>query len=300
MAKYQDIYPTEPLLRSQDAARPLAADLLNLEYFEAEPGAMPTRVFDQHHVLLNLNDEPHRVENWRGGEHRDFTFCKNEVVVTPAGLESGWRWHIRSKVIVLTIDPDKLERFCQSELGLLLSRQQLLDRPQFEDQDLVDAAVNALDALRDRGPGSEVMYECLARVLLVKLVRKFGEERAEAVEFSPSFTAEHYRSVLDLIEAKYAAPLAVEDLARAASLSPSHFARLFKETVGESPHQFLTRYRVERASAMLADPTRALIDVALACGFSDQPHFSRVFKKVTGSTPRQYRQTLDQDRAKNP
>ncbi|MEM9419491.1 MAG: AraC family transcriptional regulator [Planctomycetota bacterium] len=300
MANYQDIYPSDPLLRSQDEAPASAADLMNLEYFEADPDTMPTQVFTQHHILLNLNDLPHRVENWRGGEHRDFTFRKNEVVVTPAGLESGWRWHLRSKVIVLTIDPDKLDRFCQSELGLLLSRQQLLDHPQFEDEDLVTAAQHALNALRDRGTGSDVMYECLARVLLVKLVRKFGQERADAVAFSASFTAEHYRRVLDLIEAKYAAPLVVEDLAQAASLSPSHFARLFKDTVGESPHAFLTRYRVERAVDQLRDPTRALIDIALACGFSDQPHFSRVFKKITGTTPRQHRQSLAEDRAKSP
>ncbi|MEO1237798.1 MAG: AraC family transcriptional regulator, partial [Planctomycetota bacterium] len=90
MIKYQDIYPTDPLLRSQDAARPRAADLLNLEYFEAEPGEMPTQVFDQHHVLINLHSEPHRVENWRDGEHRDFTYRQHEIVVTPAGIESGW------------------------------------------------------------------------------------------------------------------------------------------------------------------------------------------------------------------
>lgn len=65
--RYQDVYPSSPLVRSNDRVRPLASELLALEYFEAEPGEMPTEVFAQHHILINLRDEPHRVENWRSG-----------------------------------------------------------------------------------------------------------------------------------------------------------------------------------------------------------------------------------------
>jgi AraC family transcriptional regulator len=84
--RYQDVYPSEALLRSFDVVRPRAAELLNLEFFEAEPAGMPTAVFDQHHLLLNLREEPHRVENWRDGVHRDFTYRLHEIVLTPAGI----------------------------------------------------------------------------------------------------------------------------------------------------------------------------------------------------------------------
>ena len=95
-SRYQEVYPSPPLLDSDSAAGGRAEELLTLEYFEAEPASMPTRTFDQHHVLLNLKAEPHRVENWRDGVHRDFEFRENEIVVTPAGIESGWRFVIRS------------------------------------------------------------------------------------------------------------------------------------------------------------------------------------------------------------
>ena len=83
MSKYQDIYPSEPLIQSNDLVRPTAADLLTLEYFEAEPASMPTDEYEQHHIILNLKDEPHRLENWRDGEHRDFIYHKNEIVFFP-------------------------------------------------------------------------------------------------------------------------------------------------------------------------------------------------------------------------
>jgi AraC family transcriptional regulator len=295
MPRYQDIYPSPPLLRSADHARPSAADLLSLEYFEAEPATMPELVFDQHHVLLNLRDDPLRVENWRDGEHRDFIYRKYEITVTPAGVRSGWRWHETSKVIVITLDPAKFERFAQSELGLLLTARQLRDLPQFRDEDIVTAGEMLLDALRNRAAGSAVMFESLARVFLIKLIQKYGLERAD-YEFTSSFTARHYQRVLDHIAAHYAEELTVEDLARRAGLSEFHFSRLFKRTIGRSPHQFILSYRVEQGTRLLADRDRPLADIALICGFADQAHFARSFKKFTGATPREYRRKLHAER----
>lgn len=290
--RYQEVYPSEALLRSFDVLRPRAAELLNLEFFEAEPAGMPTEVFAQHHLLLNLREEAHRVENWRDGQHRDFTYRLHEIVLTPAGVRSGWRWHARSKVIVITIEPDKLERFARSELGLILTERQLRNVPQAEDADLCASGLMLLDALRSRATGSEVVYESLARVFLVMLLQRYGEERHEALEFGGGFTARHYKRVLDFVEANYAQPITIEQMAAEAGLSPAHFSRLFKQVIGDSPYQFVMDYRVEQAKKMLADRERPLIDVALACGFADQPHFGRVFKKLTGATPKAFRAAL--------
>ena len=288
-SRYQEVYPSPPLLDSGRAAR--AADLLTLEYFEAEPASMPTRVFDQHHVLLNLKEEPHRVENWRDGVHRDFEFLANEIIVTPAGIESGWRWHATSRVIVITLQPEKLERFARYEVGVVLGEAQPRDLPQFEDADICRAGVMLKDALESREQGSDLIFESLARVFLVKLIQKYGL-RDDDYAFSKSFSADHYRRVLRFVEERFGQTLIVEDLAREADMSPSHFARLFKATIGLSPMQFVTAFRVEQTKKRLVNPDAPLIDIALGCGFSDQAHFSRVFKQLEGVTPTQYRARL--------
>ncbi len=290
--KYQDIYPSEALLRSFDILRPRAADLLNLEYFEAEPASMPREVFVQHHILINRRAAPMRVENWRGEEHRDFIYQPDEVVITPAGIRSGWHWHERSRVIVITLLPEKLARFATGELGVLLTELQLRDTPQSLDPDLCHSAAMLLDALRTRGAGSEVMYESLARIFLVKLVQRYGEMRSEALAFSRGFTASHYKRVLDFIADRFGEAITIEDMARTAGLSTAHFSRLFKEVMGDTPYQFLMDYRVEQSKKMLADPARTMSDIALDCGFADQPHFSRIFKRLTGATPKAYRSSL--------
>ena len=290
--RYQEIYPSEALLRSFDIVRPRAADLLTLEYFEADPGSMPTAVFEQHHILLNLKEEAHRLENWRGGVHRDFEFRLHEITVTPAGIESGWRWHARSRVIVVTIDPDRLGRFVKTELGILLTARQLRDVPVAHDPELVFAGSMLLDALATRSAGSEVMFESLARVFLVKLIQRYGEELSGPRGYDQGLSADQHARVLDFVARRFGDTITIEALAREAGLSPSHFSRVFHATLGQTPYQFVMDYRIEKARAMLADTSRALIDVALDCGFADQPHFSRIFKRLTGRTPKEYRAAL--------
>lgn len=289
MKTYQDIYPSAPLIESSDVARASAAQLLSLEYFEAPADTMPIERFSQHHVLINLNEHVHRVENWRDDEHRDFEIQLNEIIITPAGMASGWKWYAQSKVIIITLDPDKLEHFAQTELGMLLSDQQLRSIPQFIDEDMVQASRMMLEALQSPTSGAHIMFESFARVFLVKLLQKYGVEQGETFAFNPRFTAKHYKKVLGYIEQHFSQTIALNDLAEQAALSPYYFSRLFKDTIGQTPHQFVTSYRITRSKDMLAEPKRTLMDIALSCGFADQAHFSRVFKQLSGVTPKQWR-----------
>ena len=287
--RYKDVYPSLPLLNSDALEHPSAAALMSVQYFRAEPDSMPEGVFDEHHVLLNLRDEPHRVQNIRDGVMRDFTFLKDEIIVTPAGTRSGWRWFATSDVIVVTLDPEKVQRFAQSELGMLLDPAQFRDLPQFADADLCAAGVMLRDALDADDISSGVMFEAMSRVLLVKLLQRYGKRRPEEIALSARFTTAHYHRVLAHIRKHLDRTISVEDLAREAGMSTSHFSRVFKETLGATPMQYVLAYRIEQSIKMMRDPERQLGDVALACGFSDQAHFSRSFKQVTGQTPRQFR-----------
>jgi len=78
-------------------------------------------------------------------------------------------------------------------------------------------------------------------------------------------------------------------LARQIGFSPYHFARLFRQTTGESPHQFVLRQRIERAQRLLAEGGMPLAHVAVESGFADQSHLTRAFKRQLGLTPRAYR-----------
>lgn len=287
--RYKDIYPSLPLLNSDASDHVSAAALMSVRYFQAKPDTMPEEVFAEHHVLLNLQSRPHRVQNWRNGELRDFTFHKDEIIVTPAGMRSGWRWFDTSDVIVVTLEPAKVERFAQTELGMLLDQQQFHDLPQFSDPDLCAAGVMLRDALKADDISSGVMFEAMSRVLLVKLLQRYGARQPDEIALSARFTSAHYHRVLAFIRARLDQTITVDEMAREAGMSASHFSRLFKETVGSTPMQYVLAYRIEQAMKMMEDPVRPLGDIALACGFADQAHFSRSFKQVTGHSPREFR-----------
>jgi AraC family transcriptional regulator len=84
--------------------------------------------------------------------------------------------------------------------------------------------------------------------------------------------------------------LSLDELAQSVGLSTAHFARMFRKSTGETPHQFVLRQRLERAKAMLRAPDARVLDVAVACGFKTQQHFAQVFRDVCGISPTGYRQ----------
>src|SRR5450432_2526528 len=100
------------------------------------------------------------------------------------------------------------------------------------------------------------------------------------------------RRIRELVHAKMEDELSLHELAQSVGLSTAHFARMFRKSTGETPHQFVLRQRLERAKGMLRAPEARVLDVAVACGFKTQQHFAQVFRDVWGVSPTEYRQYL--------
>jgi AraC family transcriptional regulator len=98
------------------------------------------------------------------------------------------------------------------------------------------------------------------------------------------------QAVVDYIEAHLDAALMLDHLASVSDLSPYHFARMFKNSTGLPPHQYVIARRFEQAKELLSDPDRlTLAEVAVEVGFSNQSHFTRHFKRLVGVTLRRFR-----------
>ncbi|MBW4091698.1 MAG: helix-turn-helix transcriptional regulator [Proteobacteria bacterium] len=97
------------------------------------------------------------------------------------------------------------------------------------------------------------------------------------------------RRAQSYIEAHLDGNPTISDLARECRLSPSHFGRAFRQTVGMPPHRWLTRRRIERAKQLLREGDMQLAQIALACGFGDQSHLTRSFTRRQGCGPGKWR-----------
>jgi AraC-like DNA-binding protein len=93
----------------------------------------------------------------------------------------------------------------------------------------------------------------------------------------------------DTMDRRYAEPLDIPALARAALSSEAHFIRTFKRTFGETPHRYLQRRRLERAMALLRETEQPVTEICLDVGFASLGTFSRTFTRVLGMSPSAYR-----------
>lgn len=101
--------------------------------------------------------------------------------------------------------------------------------------------------------------------------------------------ARHLLRAKDLADSRYAEPLAVADLARAARLSPAHFSKQFRRTFGESPHQYLLTRRLERAAALLRTTDLSVAEICVAVGLTSVGSFTSSFRRMFGRTPLAFR-----------
>lgn len=93
----------------------------------------------------------------------------------------------------------------------------------------------------------------------------------------------------DAMDHAYAQPLDIAKLAGIAFVSEAHFIRSFRATFGETPHRYLQRRRVERATFLLRDTDLPVTEICLAVGFNSLGTFSRTFAEIIGDPPSLYR-----------
>jgi AraC-like DNA-binding protein len=161
------------------------------------------------------------------------------------------------------------------------------------DQARALALHNTMQALAsemaEQAPGSEVVATRLAEVLFIQVLRAHiasGPERNKGwlrAIFDPRMG-----TALSAIHDSVKMPWTVESLAEAAGMSRSAFAARFKELLGQTPLEYVTQWRMQKAMPLLQQRDKKLIDVARSVGYESDAAFSKAFKRVVGASPGEY------------
>ena len=99
----------------------------------------------------------------------------------------------------------------------------------------------------------------------------------------------YIKEALAYIEHNYMNDISVESIAESSGLNRSYFGKIFKESVGKSPQEFLISYRMIKAAELLRRTRYSINEIGCAVGYPNQLHFSRAFKSVYGVSPRNWR-----------
>ena len=138
-------------------------------------------------------------------------------------------------------------------------------------------------------PSGQLFLDSIEQAMAVALVSGYAVRGRPAQMYRGGLGSTRLRRIKELVDAKMEDDLSLEEMAQSVGLSTAHFARMFRKSTGETPHQFVLRQKIERAKAMLRAPDARVLDVAVACGFKTQQHFAQVFRDVCGVSPREYR-----------
>jgi AraC family transcriptional regulator len=245
-------------------------------------------VTPNHYLALNVDTTPITMEVKEPHGFKKIVVPPQTFWLNPGSAPVTLRTENRNAYVRVALDPLHLGRLIHpapDDLApVVLHRQYAVDSPQ------IAHLVLALRAEADtHTSGGLATVEAVTSALGHLLVHHAGvgtrPSAARAALIHGGLSAAAKRRALEMIDGLLDARLTVAMLAREVGLSPAHFARAFKQTMGRAPHQYLLALRLERARRLLETTRATLSDIAQRAGFADQAHFTRLFKRAFGITP---------------
>ena len=184
-----------------------------------------------------------------------------------------------------------------AEIGLMRTSADVVFRGSvITDETITRLARAMVSEISAEQVGHAAMLDTLVRQIVIHLLRyHLTVRKSDQIELSRAGPVDRrLRRAIEFMHDNFGREIAVEEIASAAYLSEYHFARLFKQISGVTPHVYLANLRLERARKLLAETTLPISEVASVVGYQSQSHFTKMFKSVTGVTPRVYRESSRQ------
>ena len=194
-----------------------------------------------------------------------------------------------TRSICLYIDP----RTVLVDPDLRFAEADLQPRLLFENGGLWEIVRKLKAQIGSTDPGDRMYAEALGVLLAHELLRLHGAAPAPRPAVRGGLAGWQQKRVLDFMEEHLAEDISLKALADLAQLSPYHFLRSFKQSLGAPPHRYWTGRRIERAKALLANRRASITEIAFNVGFNGTSAFSATFHRITGQTPTDYRRGLE-------
>ncbi len=263
---------------------------ISLKHFRRRAGDLPEHRHRQHLVIISLSQGGKAELSTENGFHIRGSQTNGSVCVLPAGLAHRAWLDDASEQLALYLDPSFVLRAASE--SRLSSSVNVIEKYSPSDPVISSIGMALLAEVGSKGLSGRLYAESLANVLAVHLLRYYTAAGSDPQRFTGGLSGQRLRQVMAFIGDNYTSDLKLAELARVAEMSSFHFAREFKRTTGTTPHQYLIKFRIERAKALLAESEMPLVEVGLQSGFSHQSHLNRLFRRFTGTTPQAYRLML--------
>ena len=248
----------------------------------------PEYAHTRHMLLVHGIEQPVQAERrFDGHRQQELIGRGSNIAIVPASVRHQVSWSQESAFTLLFLDPNYLIQVAYESISA--DRIELM--PQFAMHDpFIDQIGRSLTTeLESNGLGSRLFADSLTTALSIHLLRNYASRQQTLTEQVGGLPQRKLQQAIAYMHDHLSENLSLAEIAGELDMSQYYFSRLFKQSMGISPYQYVMRLRIERAEYLLRTTSLAIAAIAQQVGFSNQNQLTIQFRKFTGTTPSNYR-----------
>ncbi|MFQ4144587.1 AraC family transcriptional regulator [Chlorogloeopsis sp. ULAP02] len=229
-------------------------------------------------------------ERWLDGKLKRETRNHGDIAIIPAGISHRCNWNTSVQFIILAIESALLKQVGQDWVDC--DRIELIPDFMTRQDVLLQGIFCALrEELESKKIGGYLLIDSIKTTLAIHLLRNYCTTQPKLSTHTDGLSTLKLQQVKEYINEHLEQDVKLSEIAAIAQMSQYHFLRLFKQSMGVTPHQYILQCRIDKAKYLLQHSELSIADIAVRVGFCDQSHLTRYFKRIVGVTPKQLLQT---------
>jgi AraC family transcriptional regulator len=247
----------------------------------------PEHCFSQHLITIHLNHAIVMKEQLLNGHLQCDRFRNGDICLTPATAPVSVRLQDSGEWIALHLEPMFIEQIAAEVADP--DRIEIIPQFKLNDSLIYQIGIALKVNLESENARSRLYTESMATALSAHLLQHYSTQKPKIESYSDGLSQARLRQVTEYIHQHSAQNPSLMIMAEMVHISPYYFSRLFKQSTGLTPHQYLLKCRTKEAKRLLKTTNLLIADIAVQVGFVDQSHLNRHFKRHFGVSPSQLR-----------
>lgn len=216
------------------------------------------------------------------------TGCEQYVQIFPAHLAIRSEWNAELDMTHCYLRPEFLSQIAHESVNPDRVEISLALNPKI-DSLIWQISLSLTNVIQTAPQNSAFYADAIATALAAHLLKFYTTRQHELREYGDGMSPTKLKQAIDYINEYLGEDLSLAEIAARVDMSQYYFCRLFKQSVGMTPHKYLMQQRVERSKSLLQQRELSIVDIASACGFANPSHFAKCFRQYTGISPQQFR-----------